>query len=64
MVSESAERTHWQCRTHVKSPVASACLVCSSLRCLVRVIMSVLIFSSPTAPPCPLEDMFVDIWSR
>jgi hypothetical protein len=48
-------------RTYVKSPVASACLVCSSLRCLVRVMMSVLIFSSLTAPPDPLADIFVDM---
>jgi hypothetical protein len=42
--------------------VASECLVCSSLRCLVRVMMSVLIFSSPTGPPEPFADMFVELW--
>ena len=34
--------------THVKSPVASLCFACSSVRNLVRVMMSVLICSWPT----------------
>lgn len=35
---------------YVKSPVASLCLTCSSVKNLVRVTMSVLIFSWPTGP--------------
>jgi hypothetical protein len=37
----------------VKSPVASLCLVCSSVRKRVRVRMSVLILSPPTGPFSP-----------
>lgn len=41
--------------SYVKSPVASGCLLCSSVRNRVRVMMSVLMFSCPTAPvPLPL----------
>jgi hypothetical protein len=43
----------------VKSPVASLCFVCSSVRNLVSVIISVLIFSEPTAPASPLLSSFV-----
>jgi len=35
---------------HVKSPVASLCFVCSSVKNLVSVMMSVLIFSAPPGP--------------
>jgi len=44
-------------RTDVKSPVASLCLVCSSVKKRVRVTMSVLILSPPTAPFSPLPFM-------
>ena len=47
-------------RQYVKSPVASLCLVCSSVRKRVRVMMSVLIFSWPTGPPSPLVVPFVE----
>ena len=43
----------------MKSPVASLCFVCSSVRNLVSVIMSVLIFSWPTAPGPSLLAPFV-----
>ena len=46
--------------SYVKSPVASLCLVCSSVRKRVRVTMSVLIFSWPTGPPSPLDVPFVE----
>lgn len=43
---------------YVKSPVACGCLLCSSVRSLVRVKMSVLIFSCPTGgAPFPFDDM-------
>ena len=38
-------------KTHVKSPVASLCFVCSSVRNLVRVTMSVLISASCAVTP-------------
>lgn len=38
-------------QTYVKSPVASLCFVCSSLRYLESVMISVLMDSLPTAPP-------------
>jgi hypothetical protein len=44
--------------TDVKSPVASLCFVCSSVKNLVRVMMSKLIFSVPVpvlASPLPFE---------
>lgn len=41
--------------TYVKSPVASGWFACSSLMCLVRVMMSVLMFSLPTAPPWEVD---------
>jgi hypothetical protein len=44
-------------QTHVKSPVASLCLVCSSVRNRVRVMMSVL-----TASPC-LSPLLLDAMS-
>ena len=43
--------------SHVKSPVASLCLICSSVRNRVRVTMFVLIFSimgGVASPPFPL----------
>ena len=40
-------------RAYVKSPVASLCLVCSSVRNRVRVTMSVLIFSWATGTISP-----------
>ena len=48
--------------TYVKSPVASLCFVCSSVRNLVKVTISVLMLSVPTpvwASPlfCPLVAM-------
>ena len=43
----------------MKSPVASLCFVCSSVRNLVSVIISVLIFSEPTALASPLLSSFV-----
>ena len=45
--------------TYVKSPVASLCLNCSSVRKRVRVTMSVLIFSWATgeAPLMPFDAM-------
>lgn len=43
----------------MKSPVASLCFVCSSVRNLVSVIISVLIFSEPTALASPLLLSFV-----
>jgi hypothetical protein len=47
---------------YVKSPVASGCLSCSSVKRRVRVTISVLIDSEPTAPGafamlCPLVAM-------
>lgn len=42
----------------MKSPVASGCFDCSSVRSLVRVKISVLIFSCPTGgAPFPFDDM-------
>lgn len=48
-----------QTRSYVKSPVASLCFACSSVRKRVRVTMSVLIFSVWTPFPFPfaLADM-------
>ena len=40
--------------THVKSPVASLCLLCSSVKKRVRVTISVLIVCPPPGP-IPLE---------
>lgn len=51
---------HEQLRTHVKSPVASLCFDCSSVRKRVRVTMSVLIFSVcpvPVLDSSPVEAM-------
>jgi hypothetical protein len=51
-----------QKETNVKSPVASLCFVCSSVKNLVRVMMSKLIFSVPVpvlASPLPFEAPFV-----
>lgn len=42
-------------RPYVKSPVASLCFVCSSVKNLVSVTMSVLMLSLPTAPPSPFS---------
>ena len=47
--------------TYVKSPVASLCFVCSSVRKRVRVTISVLIFSWPTGPPSPAIEPFVPL---
>lgn len=47
----------WRHGTYVKSPVASLCLVCSSVRNLVRVMMSVLIASWGDESPFPLPAM-------
>lgn len=41
-------------RSYVKSPVASLCFACSSVRNLVSVTMSVLIFSVGSPPFAPL----------
>ena len=49
---------------YVKSPVASLCFACSSVRNLVRVMMSVWIFSGPVPvaySPLPLVAMFVQV---
>ncbi|KAH0207869.1 hypothetical protein KCU99_g326, partial [Aureobasidium melanogenum] len=49
---------HWKRQTidlsksYVKSPVASLCFVCSSVRNLVRVMISVLMASEPPGPVC------------
>lgn len=49
---------------YVKSPLASLCFICSSLRKRVRVMMSVLMFSWPTGggawPFVPLEAMVAE----
>ena len=47
--------------THVKSPVASLCFDCSSVRKRVRVTISVFIFSPPTGATSPLEPLVVAI---
>ncbi|KAG9679790.1 hypothetical protein KCU87_g395, partial [Aureobasidium melanogenum] len=39
-------------KSYVKSPVASLCFVCSSVRNLVRVMISVLMASEPPGPVC------------
>ncbi len=53
--SERSEAASEQAgQTDVKSPVASLCFDCSSVRKRVRVMISVLIRSLPTAPPSPL----------
>ena len=44
-------------RAYVKSPVASLCFVCSSVRNRVSVTMSVLIFSCATGTVSPLVVM-------
>lgn len=49
-------------QTYVKSPVASLCLTCSSLRYLVKVTMSVLIFSC-AAGGGPFDMVLVLCWS-
>ena len=46
---------------HVKSPVASLCFVCSSVKNLVSVMISVLIFSAPPGPSAC--DMFATLIS-
>jgi hypothetical protein len=46
-------------KTNVKSPVASLCLVCSSVKNRVSVTISVLIFSP--GPESPLRAI-LDIW--
>ncbi|KAJ8612732.1 hypothetical protein MRB53_037308 [Persea americana] len=43
--------------THVKSPVASLCFVCSSVKNLVSVMMSVSIFGGASPPSMPLVAM-------
>ena len=45
--------------SYVKSPVASLCLLCSSLKYRESVMISVLIFSSPIGPPSALIFPFV-----
>ena len=72
VAKQTAERTcqlpfeifaHWV-DTYVKSPVASLCFVCSSVRNLVSVTMSVLIDSEPTAPgslPLPLPLIWTSV---
>ena len=60
-VSEMLDGRAWRRvgRAHVKSPVASLCFACSSVRNRVRVTMSVLIDSVPVptggSPLVPLE---------
>lgn len=49
-VSSAWFRRYCSSATYVKSPVASLCFVCSSLRNLESVTMSVLIASRPTGP--------------
>lgn len=50
--------------TYVKSPVASLCFACSSVRNLVRVTISVLIFSVCTPLPLPLLFAAMMCWMR
>jgi hypothetical protein len=54
--SRSASQVSLLCRLHsyVKSPVASLCFVCSSVKNRVRVMMSVLT-ASPLLSPLPLD---------
>jgi hypothetical protein len=46
--------------SYVKSPLASLCFACSSVRNRVRVTMSVLTFSFWIGTPLPLEAMMND----
>ena len=55
---EALRNCYMQRRTYVKSPVASLCLICSSVKKRVSVTISVLIFSEPTGP-LPLVPLVV-----
>ena len=60
MLAKAPER-RMKVGRYVKSPVASLCLACSSVRKRVRVTISVLTFSSWRGAPLPLVVMLIEM---